>query len=751
MNFRAKTILGIALIEIVLLVILVFSALSFLGDSNEKQLLQRAQATTTMFAHAVKDAVLATDLATLDDLVNEIMTLEDVVYVRIISNDRVLAASGKPEHLDDHQDIDKDLHSIKDGIFDTEVEITNDGVSYGHIDIGFATSAISVMLTQAKKSIIGIASLEVLLVALFSFILGTYLTKNLVKLKRAAQIVRKQGPGYQIKLNQKDELGEVAEAFNSMSKSLHDSYQDLHQAREEAEHANEAKSRFLASMSHEIRTPMNGVLGLLDALNNTPLNSEQQKLVATASDSGKLLLSVINDILDFSRMEAHNIAIERKAFDLKTTVRTITDSFQPAAGIKGIELMVDTDKLPDYLIGDQTRYRQILLNLIGNAIKFTDQGSVKVTFDFTGQPDSSVICRVSDTGIGIKSESIPFLFEEFTMADQSFSRPHEGSGLGLAICKRLVELMEGDIEVSSTEGIGSCFTFSIPMTVASQAEIDKSSFVPASLNERCRNINILIAEDNKANQLVILSLLKGIGLTADIAENGLQAVEKVEQNSYDIVFMDISMPEMDGMQACGLIRKMADKQKARLPVIAFTAHALTGDKEKFLNAGMTDYLTKPVQLSQLIETLNRYSVLTQEQKTEEKHMAQQGLSDREPVTENDNPVVDEVTLAQLVRDTSAEVVPTLIEHYIEEANKHCRVITEAEQEKDGEKLKFELHTLSSSSKALGNTALSALAKQLELACIQGDENTAFNSVSQLIELAEGSLQQLDQRKQQGFS
>ncbi|WCE31965.1 ATP-binding protein [Vibrio sp. SCSIO 43137] len=751
MNFRAKTILGIALIEIVLLVILVFSALSFLGDSNEKQLLQRAQATTTMFAHAVKDAVLATDLATLDDLVNEIMTLEDVVYVRIVSNDRVLAASGKSEHLDDHQDIDKDLHSIKDGIFDTEVDIISDDVSYGHIDIGFATSAISVMLTQAKKSIIGIASLEVLLVALFSFILGTYLTKNLVKLKRAAQIVRKQGPGYQIKLNQKDELGEVAEAFNSMSKSLHDSYQDLHQAREEAEHANETKSRFLASMSHEIRTPMNGVLGLLDALNNTPLNSEQQKLVATASDSGKLLLSVINDILDFSRMEAHNIAIERKAFDLKATVRTITDSFQPAAGNKGIELLVDSDKLPDYLVGDQTRYRQILLNLIGNAIKFTDQGSVKVTFDFTGQPDSTVICRVSDTGIGIQSESIPFLFEEFTMTDQSFSRPHEGSGLGLAICKRLVDLMEGDIEVTSTEGIGSCFTFSVPMTVASQAEIDKSSFVPASLNERCRNINILIAEDNKANQLVILSLLKGIGLTADIAENGQQAVEKVEQNRYDIVFMDISMPKMDGMQACGLIRKMADKQKARLPVIAFTAHALTGDKEKFLNAGMTDYLTKPVQLSQLIETLNRYSVLTQEQKPEEKHMAQQGLSDREPVTENDNLVVDEVTLAQLVRDTSAEVVPALIDHYIEEANKHCRVITEADREKDAEKLKFELHTLSSSSKALGNTALSALAKQLELACIQGDESTAFNSVGQLIELAEGSLQQLDQRKQQGFS
>jgi len=761
MNLRTKTIIGIAVIEIIMLLVLVLSAMSYMGSSNERQLIQRAHATATMFSHAIKDAVLTTDLATLEDLVAEIMTLEDVKYVRITSFEKVLSTGGDQALLDRNISIDENLEAIHDGIFDTSVEILSADKNFGNIEIGFSTSTINIMLNKARKAFVSIASLEVLLVALFSFILGNYLTRNLVKLRNAALAVSKQGPGLQITFNQNDELGEVVEAFNTMSEKLAKNYSELETAREEAEIANESKSRFLTSMSHEIRTPMNGVLGLLASLQRSPLNKEQLELVDTATESGHLLLALINNILDLSRMETDNVVINRQDMNLNETIKMVINSCSPTAKSLGLQLESTISGVPPYVIGDATRFKQILLNLVGNALKFTEKGCIVVDVQGIENDDNQVIvtCKVTDTGIGIAADSIPHLFDEFTMEDQTFSRTHEGSGLGLSICKRLVALMDGDISVESMQGIGSCFTFTLPFDISDPSYVEVPERAPPISDPSFANKRVLIAEDNRANQLVVKHLFHHIGIEIDIANNGLEAIEKIKDNGYDIVFMDISMPEMDGLEACQIIRSLDDKTKADLPIIAFTAHALAGDKEKFISAGMTNYLSKPVNLSHLTRILNLYIGHQDDRPT---NVATKTLEQTAEVTKHSNQrkddtaddetlsIVDEKTLRQIVKDTSADTLPILIEHYIKEAHLHKEVILGAKNTNDYDKLQFESHTLSSSSMALGNTALSQLAKQVEQHCMDKEFDLALINAEELIALTDLSLDMLHKRSMQGF-
>ena len=632
--------------------------------------------------------------------------------------------------------------------------IKNGDIPLGKVEVGFGTHGMNTFLAKSKSWIYTIASIELIFVIGLSFLLGNLLTRNLQKLKIAVNTVKEKGPGTQVDIRSSRDLEEIAQAFNSMSYSLEQNYHDLEQARQEAETANDSKSRFLASMSHEIRTPMNAVLGILAILKESQLKPNQQSLVDTATDSSELLLSIINDILDFSRMEANTFYLNNSTFNLHECLQHSLHSFQPQANKKQLQLTLSLpNNVPKYVSGDVNRLRQIMLNLIGNSLKFTDTGFILVAVDVQPINDRlQLSCTVKDSGIGIKAEQLDCLFEEFTMADNSFSRSHEGSGLGLAITKRLVNMMDGDVSVKSEYKKGSEFTFQIMVDLSTTEEIDiiqtrKQSLQTLTSKNTKKQAQLLVVEDNHANQIVIKNTLHYAGYDIDIASNGKEAILMNQEKSYDLIFMDISMPGMDGMIATKNIRTLSKKHQ-ELPIIALTAHALSGDKERFIEAGMTDYLSKPFNRTKLLECIEHYLSYAEQDATEEDSMVPNIQNNKEAIEPK---YIDEEVIQQIIRDTDASVMPELIEFYIIESKMRVDTIRTAGEEKDLYALEFEAHTLGSSALTLGNIALSAISREIELHCIQQQFDEALEKSALLPDIAMQSFLALENRNAQGFT
>ena len=387
---------------------------------------------------------------------------------------------------------------------------------------------------------------------------------------------------------------------------------EIIKAKEEAEASNVSKSRFLANMSHEIRTPMSGIIGMINAVLSTELTDQQQEFLSLAKNASGVLLMVVNDILDYSKIDAERMKLEKSTFNINKLINEVVDLFNVSARQKGLSISANINgDIPPDLIGDHMRIRQVLSNLIGNAVKFTDKGSVTISLRKLSSFDNKVTLQfdIEDTGIGIPEENMDKLFKSFSQLDNSTTRQFGGTGLGLAISKKLIEMMEGSIWVTSRTGIGSTFSCTAVFEIAEGSSV--SAALPKEGIEvipfrKSGKYQVLLAEDDEINRKVGIHYLQKMGCRVIAAANGKEAVQLFEDNEIDLILMDVQMPVMDGFAATKKIRHLESLKNKNVPIIAMTAYALKGDREKCLQAGMDDYVSKPIDPDELYEKLNKW-------------------------------------------------------------------------------------------------------------------------------------------------
>jgi CheY-like chemotaxis protein len=496
----------------------------------------------------------------------------------------------------------------------------------------------------------------------------------------------------------------------------------IEHARRAAEAASNAKNLFLANVSHEIRTPLNGVLGTLQLLGDSELDAQQRRLLQLAVSSAESLCTVTNDVVDLSRLQAGRLELEITPFDVHALLREACDFWRPLATSKGVALGLTVDrKLPRRVRGDPARVRQIVNNFVSNAIKFTECGRVDVRL---GQDDLQAATKpgelrlkieVQDTGVGIARADQKRLFEDFTQLSQPGMGEHGGAGLGLAICRELSRLLNGTVGVSSAPGAGSTFWLRFPLQLdtapaAEPAQTARAAFEPL-LNAEALPPRVLVAEDVPTNQMIVQMMLKGFGCQVELVANGVEAVNAVAHGTYDLVLMDVAMPEMDGVEATRRIRAMGD-ERARIPVVGLTAFVLPEEQERFRAAGMDLVLNKPLQRATLYDTLVAALAPT----------AGSADGSRGPASTQG---LDATVLAEMTEGLSAAQVDELLARVVEDIGVHARRALDCVRAGDAEGLARSCHALKGLAGSFGSSELLQLARRIEQHCRAGDVEAAM--------------------------
>ena len=522
---------------------------------------------------------------------------------------------------------------------------------------------------------------------------------------------------------------------------------DLERARDAAEQASRAKSEFLAMMSHEVRTPLNGVLGSLTLLASRQGDDESRRLVQVARSSGEHLLAILNDILDLSKVEAGRLELEEMDFDLAAVVRSAVDLSRALAGAKRLLFAVDIQPaLPTRLYGDPGRLRQMLLNLLSNAVKFTESGTISVLVSLDdGAAGDQGACRirfaVRDTGAGVVSDRLTRLFDRFVQGDGSIDRRHDGAGLGLAITRELSARMGGSVGAESTPGEGSTFWFTAVLRPASDRPglatggLDVAAVTaPAAISIKGRPPRILVAEDNPTNQLVVRMMLEGLGCHVDIVGNGGEAIDAAAMRPYDLLLMDIAMPEVNGLQATRIIRRLPDGA-GRVPIVAMTASTMREERQRYESAGMDACVAKPITAAALSAVLTaRIPGATANQVIASDHGPMPGAratSSSNVVEIGENPF-DPTAIDRLIADTSAAAAPMLIEAYLEDVETTLARVEDAAGSGDLTALGRAAHCLVGNSGTYGALAVQRAASAVERACQAADATTAMAAVGDLM-------------------